>query len=234
MLLSGSTIHGHSWAALPAGERGRAWIAATRCSDSRLQGLALPEAVSQMLDPCLWKSLASPKETPWVQCLGGMRMGLSLSWCIRWQKAIPASRAARTILFLGLHFSVSGFKQRQMRTPEDMDNEPAPSGSPVTHTVPAPGRWCHSPCCQCLSRTHGRFGIAAMRASTTKKKVFYFLVTYPHLSKSPSELPIRQGKGAFLLLRAPRAFQVYLVSHAFVKTLLGCLPVIMWKIARGL
>lgn len=75
-----------------------------------------------------------------MQHLDVTKMGLSVLWCIRWQKAVPALRATRAILFLGLHFSVSGFKQRRMRTLEGMDNEPLPSGSSVTHTVPAPDR----------------------------------------------------------------------------------------------
>lgn len=33
------------------------------------------------------------------------------------------------------HFSVSRFKQRQMIAMGDMANEPAPPGSPVTHSV---------------------------------------------------------------------------------------------------
>lgn len=56
------------------------------------------------------------------------------------QKAIPAFEGNSNYSLLGWHFSVSGFKQRQMIAVEDMANEPAPSGSPVTHTVSAPGR----------------------------------------------------------------------------------------------
>ena len=56
------------------------------------------------------------------------------------QKAMPAFEGNSNYSLLGQHFSVSEFKQRQMIAVEDMANEPAPSGSPVTHTVSAPGR----------------------------------------------------------------------------------------------
>lgn len=177
----------------------------------------------------------TPKEALRVHSLGRTRTGLNTLWCLKWQNAVPAFEGSSRYSLWRQHFSVSGFKHRQMIAIEDMANEPAPSGSPVTHTVPAPGRWCYSPWCQCLSRTHGKSGIAATQASATAtSSAFYLLGTYPHLSKPPSDIAIRQGYGAFFSVRVPRAFQIYLVSHAFAKIRPGCLPAIMWKITRRL
>ena len=88
--------------------------------------------------------MASPKET----------LNIHFGWDVdrveyvvmpQVQKAIPAFEGNSNYSLLGWHFSVSGFKERQMIPVEIMANEPAPSGSPVTHTVSAPGRRCHSP-----------------------------------------------------------------------------------------
>lgn len=143
--------------------------------------------------------MASPKETLWAYSLGGTWTGLSMLWCIRCQKAIPAFEGNSSYSLLGWHFSVSGFKQRQMIAVEDMANELAPSGSPVTHTMSAPGRWCHSPWCQCLSRTHGWSGIAAIHASATKTSCLLFTGNIPSLEQTPFRISHKMGVRSIFL-----------------------------------
>lgn len=83
--------------------------------------------------------MASPKETLNIQ-FGWDTDRVEHVVMPQVQKATPTFEGNSDYSLLGQHFSVSEFKQRQMIAVEDMANEPAPSGSPVTHTASAPGR----------------------------------------------------------------------------------------------
>lgn len=129
MLLFSSIIHCHSSAVVLPGEAGMVWVAAIGCSDSHLHGLVLTEAVSQTfpIGPLPLKVCGQPTGDS-VSIQFGTWAGLSMLWCVRCQKAIPAFEGNSNYSLLGRHFSVSGFKQRQMIAVEDTANELLPLG----------------------------------------------------------------------------------------------------------